>query len=131
MGHTLEILLLGGFYFPISLGSEGSLGKAVSPGQEGTSWLSKTRQCPLPPPGRSPGSLLGVGAQDDCSPCVVGDGAMLRALGAVGANAVGVPAAAALEQGVCDVQDVIAAHLKLSLCPPLQGQIDPDVEGVP
>ena len=56
---------------------------------------------------------------------------MLGALGAVGANTVGVPAAAALEQGVCDMQDVVAAHLKLSLRPPLQGQIDPDVEGVP
>ena len=56
---------------------------------------------------------------------------MLGALGAVGANTVGVPAAAALEQGVCDMQDVVAAHLKLSVRPPLQGQIDPDVEGVP
>lgn len=85
-----------------------------------------------PFPGHIPGlSLSGVGGQDDCSPGVVGDGAMLGALGAIGANTVGVPAAAALEQGVCDVQDVVAVHLKLSLRLPLQDQIDPDVEGVP
>ena len=84
-----------------------------------------------PTPGSSPGPLWSVGAHNSCSLCIVGDGALFGALGAVGANTVGVPAAATLEQGVCDVQDVVAVHLQLSLCPPLQGKVDPDVEGVP
>lgn len=72
-----------------------------------------------------------MGAHDDCSPRVVGDGAVFGVLGAVGADAVGVPAAATLEQGVRDVQNVVALHLQPPLCPPLHGQVGPDVEGIP
>lgn len=56
---------------------------------------------------------------------------MLSVLRAVWADTGRVPAAATLEEGVRHVQDVIAVHLQFPRCPPLQGQVDPDVEGVP
>lgn len=44
---------------------------------------------------------------------------------------VGMPAAAALEHGVSDMQDVIAVSLQFSVPSPLHGQVDTDVEGIP
>lgn len=40
----------------------------------------------------------------------------------------GVPAAAALEHGVRDMQDIIAMSMQLSFPSPLHGQVDADVE---